>query len=253
MSDSTSAADRARQAATAIGLIDLTDLNHDHSRAGIDALCERAVDQGTAAVCVWPEFVVHCARRLEDTPVAVATVVNFPKGTGSAHAVLDEALYAVADGANEIDLVLPYKNLLDGDIDGVAKLVGTVGDIVEPPGILKVILETSELDANAIKQASALAIESGADFLKTSTGFTDVGATLDAVRIMLDVIAVAPRQVGIKPSGGIRTFDDAMGYLELAAEVMGPEWISPATFRFGASGLLDSLLEVVNDERGGGA
>ncbi len=242
-------ADRARRA---ISLIDLTDLADDHSASGIDELCRRAAAYGTAAVCVWPEHVQRCADLLgasaaAERTIGIATVVNFPTGDEAVGAVLDTTLTALSDGATEIDVVLPYRAFQAGDVTRAAAMVTAVGDLIAPPGILKVILETSELaDAGEVRSAAQLAVDHGADFIKTSTGKAAGGATLDAARVMLDVIAAADRPVGLKPSGGIRTFDDAMAYVELAAEVMGDAWATPATFRFGASGLLDALLGVVD-------
>ncbi len=230
----------------AISLIDLTDLSDDHAPDGIDALCSRAAEYGTAAVCVWPEYVARCVELLDGTDVGIATVVNFPKGNQQTGVVLDQALTALSDGATEIDLVLPYKMFRNGDVKPAASLIEAVGDIIAPPGILKVILETGELDDEMIRGAAELAVGLGADFIKTSTGKTDVSATLGAARIMLEVIAAADRAVGIKPSGGIRTYGDAVAYLDLAAEVMGPEWATSSTFRFGASGLLDALLAEID-------
>ncbi len=224
-------------------MIDLTDLSDDHAATGIDSLCARAAEHHVAAVCVWPEYVARCVELLQGTGVGIATVVNFPKGSQQIGPVLDETLTALSDGATEIDLVMPYKVFRNGDVKPTASLIESVGDVIAPPGIFKVILETGELpDDAAVRNASELAIGLGADFIKTSTGKTAVSATLAAARTMLDAIAAADRTVGIKPSGGIRSYDDAMAYLDLAAEVMGPEWATPATFRFGASGLLDALL-----------
>ncbi len=235
--------DRAASARHAISLIDLTDLSDDHGASGIDSLCARAAENHVAAVCVWPEFVARCVELLDGTGVRVATVVNFPKGNQQIGPVLDETLTALSDGATDIDLVMPYKMFRNGDVKPTASLIEAVGDIIAPPGILKVILETGELpDTTAVRSASELAIGLGADFIKTSTGKTPVSATLASARTMLETIAGADRPVGIKPSGGIRTYDDAMAYLDLAEEIMGPEWATPTTFRFGASGLLDALL-----------
>jgi deoxyribose-phosphate aldolase len=246
----TSAEDQ-RRALHAISLIDLTDLSDDHSPDGIDELCRRAVEHRTAAVCVWPEFVARCVELVGDEGVAVATVVNFPTGNQQVGAVLDETLTALSDGANEIDVVMPYKMFRNGDVKPTATLIESVGDLVAPPCKLKVILETGVLsDAATIRSAAELVAGLGADFLKTSTGKSPTSATLEAARVMLDVIASTSadtgRTIGIKPSGGIRTFDDAMAYLDLAGEIMGPDWATPSTFRFGASGLLDSLLAVTS-------
>jgi len=232
--------DRAR---AAISLLDLTDLADDHSSAGIDRLCQRAAEHQVAAVCVWPEHVARCVELLADSAVGIATVVNFPQGNQQAGKVLEETLTALSDGATEIDVVMPYKMFRNGDVKPTAAMIEAVGDLVAPPGILKVILEISELpDAAMIHSAAELAIGLGADFVKTSTGKAQGGATLEAARVMLDVIADSDRTVGIKLSGGVKTFDDAMAYLDLAAEVMGDDWAVPATFRFGASSLLDALL-----------
>lgn len=241
--------DRARHAIT---LIDLTDLSDDHSPDGITDLCRRAAEHGTAAVCVWPEYVARCVDLLDGAAVGVATVVNFPTGAEPIADVLDMTLAALADGATDIDLVLPYRALLAGDVAGAGDMITSVGDLVAPPGVLKVILETGELaEPGSIRAAAELAVGLGADFVKTSTGKTPVGATPAAAEVMLDVIASADRTVGLKPSGGIRSFGDAMTYLDLAAAVMGSGWATPSTFRFGASGLLDALLAVVEGEGAG--
>jgi len=236
--------DRARLAIT---LIDLTDLSDDRSGAGIAALCEKAARWGTAAVCVWSEHVAQCATALAGTDVGVATVVNFPTGDQPFDDVLDETRRALSDGATEIDLVLPYTAFLAGDIERVSETISSVRSLVAEPGLVKLILETGELDDGAaIRSAAELGVDLGVDFIKTSTGKTATSATPDAVSIMLAAIASSDRRVGLKPSGGIRTFDDAMTYLDLATETMGDGWVSQATFRFGASGLLDALIAVAD-------
>ncbi len=241
--------ERIAAARRAIRLIDLTDLADDHSPDGIDELCRRAREHMTAAVCVWPEFVATCATRLGGTGVRVATVVNFPSGAEPLDVVTVAVAAALADGADDIDVVLPYRAVLAGDLDQAAAVVAAVAELIEPPVLLKVILETGALDDRAvISSAAQLAIDNGADFVKTSTGKIPAGASLEAAAAMLDVIAGAGRPVGLKPSGGIRTFDDAMAYIDLADSVMGDGWARPATFRFGASGLLDSLLAVIDGD-----
>lgn len=235
----------------AIPLIDLTDLADDHGEEGIDALCRRARDAGTAAVCVWPEFVARCASLLADADVRVATVVNFPSGEESVDHVVDVTTAALAAGADEIDVVLPFRAFAAGRSDEAARMVERVRTCVESPALLKVILETGELPAEQVRPAARLAIGCGADFVKTSTGKSPVGATPRAARAMLEVIAGSGRQVGLKASGGIRTAGDAGEYLTLADEVMGAGWVSPTTFRFGASGLLDALLDELPELAGG--
>jgi deoxyribose-phosphate aldolase len=227
-------------------LIDLTDLSDDHAPDGIDELCRRARQHGTAAVCVWPEYVARCAELLAGCNVRVATVVNFPSGDESVDDVVAMTTAALADGADDIDLVLPYRAFLAGDADRAGAMVAEIAALVERPHLLKVILESGAYPgADSVGSAAHLAIANGADFVKTSTGKIPAGASLDAARAMLDEIAAAAedgRTVGIKPSGGIRSFDDAMAYLELADGVMGDGWATPTTFRYGASGVLDALV-----------
>ena len=227
-------------------MIDLTDLSDDHSPDGIDELCRRAREHGTAAVCVWPEYVARCAELLAGSAVRVATVVNFPSGDEAVDDVVALAGAALAEGADDIDLVLPYRAYLGGDSDRAGEMVAAIAALVESPKLLKVILESGAYpDTDTVARAARLALANGADFVKTSTGKISEGATLEAARAMLGEIHTAAqtgKAVGLKPSGGIRTSDEAFAYIDLADEVMGEGWATPATFRFGASGLLDALL-----------
>ena len=241
--------ERTDRAIRAIGLIDLTDLSDDHAPDGIDDLCRRAREHRTAAVCVWPEFVARCAELLDGSGVRVATVVNFPSGDEPVADVLAMSGAALTAGADDIDLVLPYRTFLDGDSDRPAEMVAAIAALIEPPKLLKVILESGAYPGpDSVAAAANLTIANGADFVKTSTGKIDEGASLETARAMLGEIEVAAesgRAVGLKPSGGIRTFDEAQAYIDLADSVMGEGWATPSTFRFGASGLLDSLLAVI--------
>jgi deoxyribose-phosphate aldolase len=230
----------------AIALLDLTDLTDDASVAGIDRLCERAALHATAAVCVWPDFVRQSVEALRSTPVLVATVVNFPTGDDRPHAVRVLTERALDDGADEIDVVLPYRSWLAGDERRAADVIDGVRDAARDAR-MKVILETGALpDDAAIERAARFAIEHGADFIKTSTGKIEISATPEAAKTMLRVIAETDRPVGIKPSGGIRTIADAALYLALADDIMGTDWASPSTFRFGASGVLDTLVAALD-------
>lgn len=238
-------------AARVIGLIDLTNLSDDCSENDVVELCSRAHGPhgNVAAVCVWPRFVSRAVRELSATDVRVATVVNFPHGRDSVDQVVDSAKRCVADGADEIDLVIPYEKFRDSSDDegdrAVVHMVAKVKESLPENRLLKVILETGELrDRDLVDRAARLAVASGADFIKTSTGKTPVSATPEAVETMLSVLRESPRidrRVGIKPSGGIRTVDEAARYLALADRIMGPDWATPETFRFGASGLLDAV------------
>ena len=241
----------ASVAARVLGLIDLTNLSDDCTEDDVVELCARAhgVHGSVAAVCVWPRFVGHAVRELADTGVKVATVVNFPRGNDGVDDVLGMVERCVGEGADEIDLVIPYEKLrdqVDGDGDrAVVHLVAKVKESLPADRLLKVILETGELrDQVLVERAARLAVASGADFIKTSTGKTPVSATPEAVETMLTVLRESPRidrRVGIKPSGGIRSVAEAAGYLAIADRIMGPDWVTPETFRFGASGLLDAV------------
>lgn len=234
--------DRVATARLAIPLLDLTDLSPDADDAGADALCDRAIAAGVAAVCVWPAFVSRCVERLAGTGVKVATVVNFPAGDDPTERAASVTAAAIASGADEIDVVLPYRTWLDGDEQAAGELLAAVRAETGPERIMKVIIESGSLpDSAAIGRATHFAIAHRADFVKTSTGKTDVSATPEAAEIILEAIEVSGRPVGFKASGGLRTLDDAAAYLELAEKIMGQGWPTPHTFRFGASGLLDVL------------
>jgi deoxyribose-phosphate aldolase len=159
--------------------------------------------------------------------------------------VAAETREAIADGADEIDLVIPYRKFLAGNEKAVTDMVKAIRDECGP-ALLKVILETGEIkDTALIQRASELAIEAGADFIKTSTGKVAVNATLEAADIMIRAIRHSGRKVGFKPAGGISSVSDAGLYLSLAETIMTPDWPMPSTFRFGASGVLDDILAVL--------
>ncbi len=239
-------------ASRALALLDLTNLKDDCTPNQIVTLCERAQSPfgPTAAICIWPRFVMQARTLLgPDSPIRIATVVNFPSGEMKTEDVLAETRDAVADGADEIDLVIPYRALAKGDEKAVTDMVTAVKAACGP-AILKTILETGELkDIALIRRASDLSIAAGADFIKTSTGKVGVNATLEAADIMLQAIRDSRKKVGFKPAGGISTVADAGHYLRLADTIMGDDWVIPSTFRFGASGLLDDIIAVLSGER----
>jgi len=239
----------AALAARVRGLIDLTNLDAACTPAAIEHLCSRAVDHVPVvpAVCVWPAFVAQAVGLLRGSGVRVATVVNFPAGGTDVEATVAETQAVLDAGADEVDLVVPYREFLAGDVTTAAAMVRAVRAVVPTPHHLKVILETGGYPSQTeVRAAADLAIREGADFVKTSTGKTDRSATPEAVRTLLEAIRDSGRSVGVKPSGGIRTLDDAAAYLALADEVMGPSWATAHTFRFGASGLLDAVDAVLD-------
>lgn len=235
-------------AAQALAVLDLTSLGEQDTPEKIEALCASArTPYGfPAAVCVYPEHVTTACRSLRGTPVKVATVVNFPDGGEDAGRVGRESLRALAAGADEIDLVLPYRALLRGESSLAAEVVRRCRAVCGGGAVLKLIIETGELrSAERIRQACAIGIDAGVDFLKTSTGKAATHATPEAVAAMLDAIAAASARCGLKVAGGIRTLAQARAYLDLAASRFGPGWVAPAHLRIGASALLAELLQVL--------
>ena len=214
-------ADMARRALTCL---DLTDLGETCSDRAVDALCAKAVTPHgpVAAVCLWPQFVSRAHAALRGSPVRLATVANFPAGGEDIDRVTEDVEEALGDGAREIDLVMPYGAFLRGDAAVARDMITAVRDVVDRGRCLKVILETGALgDAGRIAAAGRLAIEAGADVLKTSTGKNPALATPEAAEAMLGVIRASGRPVGLKVSGGLRTLADAAAYLELGGSLHG--------------------------------
>lgn len=242
----------------ALSLMDLTTLNENDTDEKVISLCQQgATPFGTpAAVCVYPRFIPIARKTLKaqgSTAVKIATVTNFPHGNDNIEIAVAETKAAVAYGADEVDVVFPYRALIAGNDQIGFELVQACNAVCASANVLlKVIIETGELKTEAlIRQASEIAIRAGADFIKTSTGKVPVNATLESARIMLETIrdlGVAER-VGFKAAGGVKTAEEARQYLALAQQILGEEWISPAHFRFGASSLLANLLAVLSDEQ----
>ena len=249
----TAAADAAR---AALACLDLTSLNERDNENTVAALCARANalpgrwgGLRVAAVCVWPRF-ARAARRELDGAVKVAAVASFPHGGTDIAAALRDVDAIAHAGAHEVDVVLPYRALLAGDDAAAAALLRAVRHACQ--GLtLKVILETGELrEPAAIERAARLALAEGADFLKTSTGKTAIGATLPAARAMLRAIAGDARataHVGFKAAGGIRRLADALPYLDAVRGTLGADAQTPVRLRLGASALLDDIESVLRE------
>lgn len=221
-----------------ISMIDLTSLNEDDTEDDVGALCEKAVTvKGpVAAVCIMPAFVSLAVERLEGTGVKVATVANFPHGDPDPDAAAREVEAAMAEGADEVDVVAPWREAIADDFGATSALVVACAEVCPQ---LKVILETgSHPDVTVTRLMAAYAFEAGATFLKTSTGKHGPGASIDAARILLQVVG---QQAGVKVAGGIRTREQAAAYVALADHTYGFP-ATPETFRIGASSLLDELL-----------
>jgi len=239
-------------AKTALGLLDLTSLNDSDSDDSIRALAHSAKTPfgGPAALCVYDRFLGTARKTLNElglNAVRLATVANFPAGGTDIQAVLAEAKAQPGKGADEVDVVFPWRALIAGDGDTGGRLVSAVRAVLAPEVTLKVIIESGELDEpSLIRRATEISIVNGADFVKTSTGKVPVNATLEAAEIMLGTIRASGKPVGFKASGGVRTVADAGKYLALAEKIMGKGWVSPKTFRFGASGLLGDIKAVLS-------
>ena len=238
--------DNVESAKKLIGLLDLTTLNDNDTNETVANLCQKATGKygNTASVCIYPKFISHAKSILPDN-FKVATVVNFPDGIANNTLLEKEIITAISSGADELDVVLPYKSFLAGDIDFCKEYLDIARETCQKK-VLKIIIETGELkDVLAIKKATQLCIDAKADFVKTSTGKTPVSATPEAANAILETIAQSGKHVGFKASGGIKTLYDAKAYLTLAQSIMGNDWVSPSTFRIGASSLLNDLIKTI--------
>lgn len=240
----------------ALSMVDLTTLEGQDTPEKVRALCRKArrpmVERPdlphTAAVCVYPNMVAVAREALgPGSAVKIASVATgFPSGLIPLDLKLKEVERAVADGADEIDMVIDRGAFLAGDDEKVYNEIIAVKAACGPAR-LKVILETGELGTlDNVAAASRLAIAAGADFIKTSTGKVKPAATLDVTLVMLEAIRehylATGVQVGMKPAGGIRTAKLAIHYLVLVAETLGSDWLNPHWFRFGASSVVNDLL-----------
>jgi deoxyribose-phosphate aldolase len=236
----------------AIACMDLTSLEGRDTAGKVRALCARAAKPApgvprVAAVCVYPALVSEAAAALVATSVRVAAVATaFPDGLSSLDVKLRDAGEAVAAGAHEIDMVIDRGALLGGHDRRVHEEIAAVRAACGGAH-LKVIIEAGELGSYvAVRRACDLALEAGADFLKTSTGKIGAGSTPALALLLCEAIREYARRTGraagLKLAGGIRTTKAALGYLAIVKETLGDPWLSPALFRLGASSLLDDLL-----------
>ena len=237
-------------AARILPLLDLTSLGEDDTPGWIQALCASAYTRFgvPAALCVYPEHVTTARRALQGTTARVATVVNFPDGGSDATRAARETRRALAAGADEIDLVLPWRSLRRGQRASAEAFVRACREVCGTRTTLKLILETGELGTpELIREACAIGLTCAVDFLKTSTGKAPVNATPEAAMLILDAIAEDGGRCGFKAAGGIRTLADAAVYLDLAESRLGADWINPAHFRIGASTLFAELTAALAD------
>ena len=248
----------------ALSMIDLTTLEGKDSLGKVRQLCYKAShlhDQFSnlpqvAAVCMYPNMVEVAKKALKSSSIKIAAVATaFPSGMATLEAKLNEVKSVVDAGVDEVDMVMSRGRFLQGDysyvFDEVAKVKNTCGQ-----AHLKVILETGELvTLDNVRKASDLAMDAGADFIKTSTGKVKPAATPSVVLVMLEAIRDfykrTGKTVGMKPAGGISTAKLAIQYLVMVRETLGQEWLTPDRFRFGASSLAnDILMQIVKQSTG---
>jgi deoxyribose-phosphate aldolase len=248
----------------AIRMMDLTTLEGKDTPGKIRALCAKAIHPqpgdpsipSVAAVCVYPALIADAKEALRGSGVKVASVATgFPSGQTFRDIKIAEVKAAVAAGADEVDMVIDRGAFLSGDyatvFDEVVEIKDACGE-----AHLKVILETGELGTfDAVRRASILAMAAGADFIKTSTGKVQPAATLPVTLVMLEAIRdfekATGKLIGMKPAGGIRNAKEAIQYLVVLYETLGPRWMTPDRFRFGASTLLNDVLMQIEKERTG--
>ena len=247
-----------------LSMMDLTTLEGKDSEGKVIQLCKKAKMPyaampelpTVAAVCVYPTMVGIAKKELKGTKINVASVATaFPSGMAPLSVRIDDTKFAVSEGADEVDMVISRGAFLSGQF---AQVFDEIAAIKEACGAahLKVILETGELHTyENVRKASDLAMEAGADFIKTSTGKISPAATQPVTLVMLEAIRdyyyKTGKMIGMKPAGGIRTAKQALQYLVLVKETLGAAWLNNEYFRFGASSLAnDVLMQIVKQETG---
>lgn len=241
----------------ALSCIDLTTLNSTDTISSVKAFTEKVNSfeeafpriSNVAAICVYPNMAATVKSALKVTSVKIAAVAGgFPSSMTFTDVKVEEVHLAVAAGANEIDIVLPLWAFLEGDFETCTNEISAIKKALGNAH-LKVILETGVLLTDQIWQASILAIEAGADFIKTSTGKLLQSASPEAAFVMCLAIKQhfeeTGKKVGFKPAGGIVTPEDALLYLTIVQEILGSDWLTPELFRIGASRLANNLLEKI--------
>lgn len=248
----------------ALSMIDLTTLEGNDTKGKVEQLCYKAMHphntlQGlptVAAICVYPSMVSIAKNALKGSKINVASVATaFPSGQSDLKIKLADTKFAVDQGADEIDMVISRGKFLSGDYQYVYDEIVAVKEACGKAH-LKVILETGELETlDNVRKASEIAIQAGADFIKTSTGKIQPAATLPVTYVMLDTIKdhfiKTGKMIGMKPAGGISNSKTAFQYLIMLNEILGEKWMNNKYFRFGASSLAnDILMQLVKSETG---
>lgn len=248
--------DRNESLKTIFQCIDFTTLEAFDNETKINDFCSKALSFkdndlhiSVPAVCIYSPFVRQAKELLRGSGIKVATVAcAFPSGQMPFELKRREVEYCVEQGADEVDMVISRGTFLAGRLDEVYEEIKSVREACAPPVRLKVILETGELKSvENIRRASEMAINAGADFIKTSTGKSPVSATPLAAIIMCDTIKeyfeATGRMVGFKPAGGMSTIDDALTYFYIVREVLGERWLNKDYFRVGTSRLAGKVMD----------
>ena len=248
----------------ALSMIDLTTLDAKDTPGKVMQLCTKAMHPHdaipdlpqVAAVCVYPTMVRIAKESLKGSKIQVASVSTaFPSGMSTRKVKIEETKFAVNEGADEIDMVISRGHFLQGEYNYVYDEIAAVKEACGPAH-LKVILETGELSTlDNVRLASDIAMQAGADFIKTSTGKIQPAATLPVTLVMLEAIRdfyyETGKKIGMKPAGGIATAKLAIQYLVVLRETLGEDWLNPKMFRFGASTLAnDLLMQIVKEHTG---
>lgn len=249
----------------ALGMIDLTSLTVSDTPTKIAAMTDKVNRFNEiypdypkpASICVYPNLAKTIADARDSREIHITAVGGgFPASQTFLNIKIAECVAAVKDGADEIDIVLAHNSFCDGRFDDCAKEISDIKQAiisVNPAAHLKVILETGALASyDDMAVASFLAMEAGADFIKTSTGKIGVSATPEAAYVMCECIKAfnkaTGKKIGFKPAGGVASAEDASLYYGIVATVLGKEWLNPGLFRFGASRMANNLLSALEDK-----
>ncbi len=247
-----------------LSMVDLTTLEGKDTPAKVKQLCYKAQHlhdsyadlPNVAAVCVYPTLVRVAREALGESGINVAAVATyFPSGQSSLQVKLDDTRYAVGEGANEIDMVISRGKFLSGEYNYIFDEIAAVKEACGEAH-LKVILEVGELDTyDDVRLASDIAMDAGADFIKTSTGKIPKAASIPVTLVMLyairDHYLKTGKRIGMKPAGGISNSKLALHYLVMVKETLGADWLTPDLFRFGASSLANDVLMQLEKQRTG--
>ena len=248
-----------------LSMIDLTTLEGMDTVKKVEQLCYKATHlhnqipnlPNVAAVCVYPNMVRTASNALKGSDVLVASVATaFPSGNSTLPIKINDTKEAIENGANEVDMVISRGRFHSGEYNYVFDEIAAIKDVCGENSRLKVILETGELgDYDHIRMASEIAINAGADFIKTSTGKISPAATLPITLVMLEAIKdhyyKTGKMVGMKPAGGISNAKLALQYLILVKETLGNLWLDKHWFRFGASSLANDVLMQIAKQKTG--